>query len=115
MTDYIAPSPTITHSQEIETSRGIRFAVNEFDTTRYLLSVRASGSLVQWHFTAEDWGQFQAMVSEFGSPTDALDDIDEFADNPEGEFDADGYSETEQGIDPSPALPPARQLRGEGR
>lgn len=60
---------TITNRQTVEGDR-LASTVCEFDSGTRLLSIRVRGGHLGFdaHFSAEEWGQFQAMIAEFGSP-----------------------------------------------
>ncbi len=66
--------PTITDRQTLDGER-TSFTLTEFESTtaddndrRYLLNIASRGSTVgiNLHFTAEEWGQFRAMIADFG-------------------------------------------------
>ncbi len=66
--------PTITERETLDGER-TSFTLTEFESTtvddndrRYLLNIASRGSAVSinLHFTAEEWGQFRAMIANFG-------------------------------------------------
>ena len=66
-------NPTITNRETARTER-FTFTVDEFDSGVRLLSIQALNGSVDFcvHLAAEEWGQFQTMVSEFDCGAELL-------------------------------------------